>query len=86
MSDDIVKVFVSEGCGPCGQVKQMIAEGKFNLDKVDVIDVTTEEGYPYIAKLGLSKVPVAMKGSKVCPILFDEESLVIDCNNEFPQE
>jgi thiol-disulfide isomerase/thioredoxin len=80
--DEKVKLFVSGGCGPCQAVKQMVAEGRFNLDDVEIIDVTTEEGFPWIKKLGLQKVPTAMKGAKVCKLLIDGETLVIDCDGE----
>jgi glutaredoxin len=86
MSDDTIKVFVSSGCGPCAQVKKMIEEGRFNLSRVDMVDVSTDEGFPYIEKLGLTKVPSAFKGSKECKILSDEETVVIDCDGEFSEK
>jgi len=84
--EETVKLFVSGGCGPCAQVKKLVEEGKHNLSKFEIIDLMTEEGHPYIEKLGLKMVPVAMKGTKTCPILFDGESLIIDCDGEMPKE
>jgi glutaredoxin len=82
MPDEEVTVFVSGSCGPCQEVKRFIEEGKFNLAKVKVIDLETPEGFPFIAKLGLTKVPAAFKGTQSCKILSDEETLVIDCGEE----
>ena len=82
MPEEKVKLFVSSGCGPCQQVKKMVDEGKFNLADVDIIDVNTPEGFPWTEKLHLTKVPSAFKGTKACKILSDEESLVIECDEE----
>ena len=86
MSDEKVVVYVSGSCGPCQEVKRYIEEGRFNLAEVEIIDLETEEGFPFIAKLGLTKVPAAFKGDKVCKILADEESLIIDCGDNPPRE
>jgi hypothetical protein len=60
----------------------MIEAGKFNLPKVDLIDITTEAGFPWIEKLGLQKVPAAFKNGKACKILSDDESLMITCEGD----
>ncbi len=84
--EEKVKLFVSSACGPCEQVRKMIEEGRFNLPDIDLIDVTTEEGFPYVKKMGLTKIPVAYKGDKVCKLLMDDESLMIDCGDNPPAE
>ena len=81
-----VKVFLSSNCGACQEVKRMLEAGKFNLADVEIIDVSTKEGFPMIEKLGLTKVPTAMKGNEVCKLLMDDESLIIDCNGETAAE
>lgn len=86
MPDEKVKVFISSGCGPCQEVRKMIEEGKFNLADVDLIDVSSEEGFPFVEKMGLTKVPAAFKGGKACKIMSDEESLIIDCGEDEPTE
>ncbi len=80
--EENVKLFVSGGCGPCEQVRQLISEGKHNLGKIDIIDLMTEENRHFIDELKLQKVPTAMKGEKTCNLLFDGESLLIDCADE----
>lgn len=82
MPDEKVKVFISSGCGPCQEVRKMIEEGRFNLPDVDLIDVASDEGFPFVEKMGLTKVPCAFKGDKACRILSDEETLIIDCGGD----
>ncbi len=82
MSDqaDKVVLYISSGCGPCGEVKRMIEEGRFNLERPpELIDVTLEENQHFIIDLALQKVPTAMKGKNVCEILSDGESLMFKC-------
>jgi hypothetical protein len=86
MAEETVKIFVSGSCGPCQQVKQLVSEGKFNRDKVDIIDVETEEGFPMIEKMGLNKVPTAMKGTDHCDLSLDGETLIITCPGEEQEE
>lgn len=76
-----VKLFIAGHCGPCQEVKRLIGEGKFNLDEVDLIDLETEEGYSYLDRLKLSKVPSAYLGEQRCKVGFDEENdaLIIEC-------
>ena len=82
-----VKVFVSSSCGPCQEVKEAIASGKFNLEDVDLIDLETDEGFPYIEKMKLNRVPVAYKGKRQCKILHDDEGgLFIDCPQPKPRK
>ncbi len=82
--EEKVKLFISTGCAACEQIQKMVSEGRFNLPEVDMIDLSSEEGFHYIADLGLNKVPTAMKGTKTCPIYMDEESVFIDCGDNPP--
>lgn len=86
MAEEKVTLFVSEGCGVCKEVRKLVEEGKFNLEKIDVVDVASEEGFPNVEKLGLTKVPVAFKGTQECKLLMDGESLFIDCGDNPPRE
>jgi glutaredoxin len=79
MSSEPVKLFVSSGCGPCQEVRKAIDEGRFNLAKVDMIDITLPENAHYITEMGLNKVPAAFKNGKACKIMSDSESLMILC-------
>lgn len=82
--EEKVTLFVSSGCGVCQEVKKLVEEGKFNLPTIDVVDVASEDGFPNVEKLGLTKVPVAFKGAQECKLLMDGESLFIDCGGENP--
>ncbi len=82
-----VKVFISSSCGPCQTVKDAIASGKFNLEDVELIDLESDEGFPYIEKMGLSKVPAAFLGKKQCDINVTEDGgIFIDCSPPKPTE
>jgi hypothetical protein len=80
---EVVKVFVSGECGPCAEIKQLAEEGRVNQD-IDLIDVTSDEGFPYIEKLGLSKVPSAYRGVQECKLQIDDENqlLIVNCDQE----
>lgn len=79
-----VKVFVSNSCVPCEEVKQLVKDGRFNREEIDLIDLETEEGFPWIEKLGLKRVPSAYIGKKSCKIEIDHEenTLIITCPGE----
>ena len=76
-----VKVFIAAGCGPCKELKEAIEAGRFNVEDVDLIDVETKEGFPYIKKFGLTKAPSAYLGKKECDLFINREdnSIFIDC-------
>jgi glutaredoxin len=76
-----IKVFVSGHCRPCGRARKLIEEGKFTAEEVELIDIETEEGYAYIEKLGLTKVPSAFQGTQQCRLSYDKKTpmLVIEC-------
>jgi glutaredoxin len=83
-----IKVFVSASCSPCEEVKKLIEEGRFNQADLDLIDLETEEGFKYIEKLGLNRVPSAYQGRKSCNLQIDHEqnALIITCPGDEPQE
>ena len=76
-----IKVFISNHCGPCKKVRELIEQGKFNTEEVELIDLETEEGFPYIERLGLNKTPSAYIGTNKCRLSFDknEPFLIIEC-------
>ncbi|KKM97006.1 hypothetical protein LCGC14_1172400 [marine sediment metagenome] len=76
-----LRVFVAAGCGPCQEVKDAVAAGRFNAEDVDIIDVESKEGFTYIKKFGLTKAPAAFLGKKECELFINREdnSLFIDC-------
>jgi len=76
-----IKVFISGHCRPCQRAKKLIEEGKFDAEEVELIDLETEEGFPYIEKLGLNKTPSAYRGTQRCRMSYDrnEPMLIIEC-------
>jgi glutaredoxin len=83
MLDEAVKIFVAGGCGFCEDVKRLAKAGRMNQAKIDLIDVTTEEGFKEIEKHKLTQVPCAIKDGKSCKILIDrtDDVLIIDCES-----
>lgn len=81
VKDDKVRVFISGSCGPCKEIKQLIEEGKFNQEEVDVLDLETEDGFPWLERMQLTRVPAAYKGKQSCELEIDTEtnSLIITC-------
>jgi len=81
-----IKLFITTGCPHCEQIKKIVESGRFNAESIDLIDLSTPEGYPYLEKLPVKRVPTAMKGDKVCELTFtkdqDGEILLIDCDKE----
>jgi hypothetical protein len=59
------KIFVAGGCEPCKEIKEMAAAGKVDAD---IIDVATDEGFPFIEQLGISSVPVGYRDGVFCSI------------------
>ena len=90
MSDKKIKLFVAGGCEPCAEVKKLVEEGAFLIDgeegaSVEMIDVSSEEGFPEIEKRGLTGIPRAFgEDGKQCRIGIDEESgvVVFECNEQ----
>lgn len=76
---ETVKLYLSNHCGPCQEVRGLIEAGKFNRDKVDVIDLAEESNFHFITDLNLSKVPTAMQGAEVCNLSIEDDVLLIDC-------
>lgn len=74
-----LKLYVSSGCGPCEQVRAMVEAGKFNREKIDVVDVAQEENFHFIADLNLTRVPTAMKGAETCNLSIEEDILLVEC-------
>ena len=87
----ILKIFVADGCDPCKEIKDLAEKGKMltNVDPdtdIELIDVTTDEGFPEVEKEQLSGVPTAKYDGQTCKLHIDEETktLIIDCTQEKP--
>lgn len=81
-----IKLFVSEFCGHCHEIARLAQEGKIATHpgtEVEVIDITSEEGFIEFArlaeKLGIDHVPSAYQGENLCSLKVDAGSLIIDC-------
>ncbi|MFH1485473.1 MAG: hypothetical protein ABIH46_05320 [Chloroflexota bacterium] len=76
-----LRILTAEGCAPCDEVKQMIKSKRFILEtgkhdkaiEIEVIDVTTEEGFPYIAQYNLNGVPAAYLDEERCTINYEDD-------------
>lgn len=87
-----LQIFTAESCVPCADVKEAINAGKLEIEglsrtemkdtEIEVIDVTTEEGYPLIDELGIEQIPVAYYNGRTCQILVDDETgrITLDCS------
>ncbi len=85
-NDDEIKLFITQGCPHCEKIKDIVLKGRFNAESVDLIDLSSPEGYPYLDKLPVKRVPAAMKGEKVCELTMahdkDGDLLLIDCGEK----
>ena len=72
-----IRVFVAENCQPCIPIKELIKEGKIDVE-VEMIDITSEQGFEYIKHLGLDGVPAAYDGSNPCRMQINEEDGILN--------
>jgi hypothetical protein len=63
---------VSEHCGPCQVIKDMVEKGQVSDKEVELVDIESDEGFPYIEEFALSGVPSAYKGKEKCEIKIDQ--------------
>ena len=90
MSNEPVRIFTSPGCAPCEDFKKAVEEGTLNFAGValnapiEFVDLSTDEGYPYLDELNLENVPAAYYESRQCKLLVDTEThqLTIDCRED----
>ncbi len=93
MAKKVIKVFHSGECTPCEEVTSRIKNGRFASDlgegtAVDLIDITTEEGFAQIEAEKLDRVPVARYEGKTCKIHIDPDldAVMFTCNEEEPEK
>lgn len=79
-----IRVFISASCEPCQEIKRLIEAGRFDQPDVEMVDLETEEGYPWLEKMNLTRVPAAYRGTKTCTLSIDDENqkLIIECPEE----
>jgi len=85
----VVYYTASEGCTPCAEISKLVEEGKFSgdgFDEVDMVDITTDEGFNRFAKDVLSKddgaVPSAYIDGQKCSIQATDDWVYINCESE----
>jgi len=69
-----IRVFVSEHCGPCQIIKDMIDRGQVSDKDLELIDIESDEGFPYIGEFALTGVPSAYKENQKCEIKIDQST------------
>lgn len=89
MGKKVIKVFHSGDCTPCEEVTSKIKNGRFASDlgegiAVDLIDITTPEGFEQIEAENLDRVPTAKFEGKTCKIHIDPEldAVMFTCKEE----
>jgi hypothetical protein len=89
MAKKVIKVFYSSACTPCAEVTDRLKKGRFASDlgegtAVDLIDITSEEGFAQVEKEKLERVPSAKHDAKFCKIAIDKEldAVMFTCNEE----
>ncbi len=83
-----IRVYTSENCAPCGKVKQLIQDGKFQ-GEIELVDIETDEGFlkfkEEVLSLGDGAVPSAYKEGKKCIIsITEDDSLLFNCPTDPP--
>ena len=76
-----VRIFVGQGCAPCGPVKELIRQGRVETDipdaEIEIVDVTTDENFPLIEQEDLDRVPLAKYAGKFCLLEVDHDSQTV---------
>ena len=78
---DKLQIFTAPGCGGCKEVKDAMEHGQLEITGVDVkpedievVDLSSDAGYPYMDELGIKNVPAAYYGGEKCELLVDDET------------
>lgn len=74
---DKFRIFVAEHCGPCHVVREMAEKGQVDPKDVEIIDVESDEGFPFIAEYDLQGVPSAYMGKQKCSIQIDKDQNLV---------
>jgi hypothetical protein len=89
MSKKVIDVYISGECTPCVEVSERLKNGLFASDldgetSVNLIDITTEEGFAKIETEKLERVPAAKFEGKFCQIHIDPDTdaVMFSCKEE----
>lgn len=82
-----IVVYTSEDCTPCKEVGQLLEQGRVSnpdIDKVELVDIGTDEGFERFARDVLSKddgaVPSAYLNGKRCVIeILEDDTIYFNC-------
>ena len=83
-----ITFYTAPGCSPCQDIKKAIESGDVRIEgaavapsDVDIVDLSTDEGYLLIEKLGLEAIPSVYYDGDRCGLLIDDEDgqVVIRC-------
>ena len=83
-----VKLYVTDSCGPCSDVKTAIEQDNYDIvgvakgDKLKIIDMTSDDDF--ILDEDLSSIPAATYKKRECKIFINEDTLkvTIDCTKD----
>ena len=91
MSKKVIDLYYASECSPCKEVVDRVKNGRFASDlgegtAVNLVDISTEEGFTEVEKKNLEKVPTAIHEAKTCQIHIDEDldAVMFTCNDEEP--
>ena len=80
-----VKLYVTDACGPCSEVKTAIEQDNYNIigvatgDRLKVIDMSADD---FVLDEELPSIPAATYNKRECKLYINEETLklTIDCS------
>lgn len=89
MAKKLIKVYHSPTCTPCYETISRLEKGRFTSNmgddiSVELIDISTEQGFKEVESQGLEKIPTAKYEGKTCKIQIDEEldAVFFNCEGE----
>lgn len=93
-----LRILTAEGCEPCSELKQLLAAKRLIVEtgshdkeiELDVVDVTTDEGFQFIDQYHPDGVPAAYLDGKQCKISYEDDDAgkrraVISCGVELDE-
>lgn len=82
-----VKLYVSDECGPCSDVKTAVEQNNYDIigvatgDRLKLIDMSADD---FVLDQDLESIPAATYKARTCKILINEAThkITIDCNKD----
>ena len=89
MAKKVIDLYYASNCSPCHEVVDRVKNGRFASDlgegtSVNLVDISTDEGFEEVEKQNLEKVTTARHEAKTCQIHIDEEldAVMFTCTEE----